>query len=555
MGPPRRGAPKKAAPNDRSNNKKKADNKEKKRKPEPRPRGGAAARAGSGQHDEDQNQHQHQAVDRLLSATIPLTLQQLLLNVIKSALLLPSRRGGGFSSSRGEDPDAEAPTSEQQKEEEEKELDIKPLIQTIKSHLYNRDFAAAFAGASEEHLRAYALRWSATRALGYAGVLKGVVRGLLLRKNLGTSTDEEEGADGAVHIQREGDGSATNHVHVVCLGGGAGAEIVALAGVWRDMRDEGEVEARARAQEEEISAGVEGISLDGQSGTDVPVNRNGTSSSSGPDNGPALPEQEPEKNIDPATQKKNGENTKEDGKTVPSTVRLPNLSVTAVDIADWSAVVDRLSRAIKSPAVPGTKGHSAPLLPTGPEKEVQGGRFDVHFQRADVLALTDEELKRLLLPPYSDVTSENGTTGHGGGKTVLVTLMFTLNELFSTSMAKTTAFLLRMTDLLEPGTILLVVDSPGSYSTVSFGKKMSSSSGNADSNKAEQQQQQRTYPMRFLLDHTLMSVAADKWERVFSQDSRWFRREAAKLRYDVGEGAGLEDMRFQIHIYRRLDDG
>ncbi|PWY94786.1 hypothetical protein BO94DRAFT_531720 [Aspergillus sclerotioniger CBS 115572] len=109
-------------------------------------------------------------------------------------------------------------------------------------------------------------------------------------------------------------------------------------------------------------------------------------------------------------------------------------------------------------------------------------------------------------------------------------------------MAKATGFLLRLTDMLRPGTVLLVVDSPGSYSTLKLGK-----SGEGE------EVRERQYPMKFLLDHTLLSVAEGKWERVLSQDSRWWRRDAARLRYEVGEGAGLEDMRYQVHVYRRLE--
>ena len=118
--------------------------------------------------------------------------------------------------------------------------------------------------------------------------------------------------------------------------------------------------------------------------------------------------------------------------------------------------------------------------------------------------------------------------------------MFTLNELFSTSMPKTTGFLLKMTEILPAGAVFLVVDSPGSYSTLKLGKG------------PDGEPQERNYPMKFLLDHTLLSVAKGKWECVYTQDSRWWRRDAVRLRYEVGEGAGLEDMRFQMHVYRRL---
>lgn len=337
---------------------------------------------------------------------VPIALQQLLLNTLKSALLpSPSEKA-----------------------------DLKTHIQTLKSHLFNRDFESAFTDASHELLAAYALRWSATRALGYVGVFRGWL--------LGLATDAG---------RTTGDGT-----RVICVGGGAGAEILALAAAWRD------VSAPARADH---------ASLDEDDG---------------------------------------------DGR------KRPGISITAVDIADWSPVVESLSTAIRNPGVPALRSCPAPLLPASAGSSGDG-QFEVGFQRADVLSLPDSAFGALF------------GSGSGAAST-LVTLMFTLNELFSTSMAKATGFLLRLTEALRPGTVLLVVDSPGSYSTLRLGPE-----------------KERNYPMKFLLDHTLLSVAGGRWERVFSQDSRWWRREAARLSYDVGEGAGLEDMRFQVHVYRRVD--
>lgn len=50
----------------------------------------------------------------------------------------------------------------------------------------------------------------------------------------------------------------------------------------------------------------------------------------------------------------------------------------------------------------------------------------------------------------------------------LVTIMFTLNEFYSVSKSATTKLLLSVTSILEPGSLLLVVDSPGSYLTDSI---------------------------------------------------------------------------------------
>ncbi|CEL09484.1 hypothetical protein ASPCAL12619 [Aspergillus calidoustus] len=383
-----------------------------------------------------------------ISSRIPLTLQQLLLNVFKAALL---QSNTPISPAHVQE-DPQAGTAG------EPQLDIKTLIQTLKSHLYNRDFESAFADASGELLSAYALRWSAARALGYAGLFKSILEVLTQEQQPNSASGEGQ--------------PGTNHV--VCIGGGAGAEIVALAAAWRDFMAD---------RNDEMSNALAAVCLDTA----------------------------------------NGEGEEEEERPQIK-ISHPTLSVTAVDIGDWSTVVDRLSSTIQSPNVPSSKSHPAPLLPAQ-------SNFTVDFNRLDVLSLSDSELDTLYHPSKSPSTTP----------TTLVTLMFTLNELFSTSMAKATAFLLKTTDLLQAGTILLVADSPGSYSTLKLGKNDSSGAP-----------QERQYPMKFLLDHTLLSVAKGRWEKIFSQDSRWWRRDAARLWYDVGEGAGLEDMRFQIHVYRKL---
>jgi 25S rRNA (uracil2843-N3)-methyltransferase len=142
--------------------------------------------------------------------------------------------------------------------------------------------------------------------------------------------------------------------------------------------------------------------------------------------------------------------------------------------------------------------------------------------------------------------------------------MFTLNELYSTSLAGTQRFLLSLTASIPPGALLLIVDSPGSYSTVTL-------------NHNEKQ-----YPMLWLLEHTLFNTAPKSfhaqalaateidskeestspqqkrnvrfeeeitplWGRVKSEESKWCRL-PEELNYPIE----LEDMRYQMHLYRRL---
>ena len=384
---------------------------------------------------------------------IHLSLQQLLLDVFKTALL----SNQAPAESTPANPDAES--SESQSEDKEDEpLDMKSLIQTIKGLLYQRDFDSAFTEAGEDLLRAYALRWSASRSLGYAGLLKGV---------LSWMKEEEENTRGRSRT------SSNKCTRVVCIGGGAGAEIVALAAAWRDLGHGAE----------SLEDGVAGVSLE------------------------------------------DTENKEENMPEIEGAAG-PSLSVAAVDIADWSKIVDRLSRTITSAEVPfpQTTRYRSPLLPRS------GNNFSVSFRRDDVLTMPEEDLREVFM----------GAPSATPFSSILVPIMFTLNELFSTSMPKTTGFLLRMTEILPAGAILLVVDSPGSYSTLKLGKG------------PDGEPQERNYPMKFLLDHTLLSVAKGKWERVYTEESRWWRRDDKRLKYEVGEGAGLEDMRFQMHVYRRL---
>lgn len=395
------------------------------------------------------------------SPTVPISLQQLLLDVFKTALLAPPTE---HNPSPTASPESNEPSNPP---DEPESFDTKSLIQTIKSHLYQRDFDSAFTDAGEDLLRAYALRWSAARALGYAGLFRGVLGWMHTPRDSDTETSHPmQGRDGT---------------RVVCIGGGAGAEIVALAAAWRDLA---------------MTTGVE-----------------------------ALRQRVAEASLD---EKQHGIQSAEagDGQVEAGSSGLPGLSVAAVDIADWSSVVERLSRAISSADVPASliSKYRPPLVS-------EAKAVSVSFRRADVLTLPEPDLKDVMLGTHDEASAAGS---------LLVTLMFTLNELFSTSMAKTTSLLLRMTDLLPSGAVLLVVDSPGSYSTLKLGKEKDGAA------------QGRKYPMKFLLDHTLLSVAKGKWERVYTQDSRWWRRDAARLRYDVGEGAGLEDMRFQVHVYRRI---
>ncbi|KAJ4349252.1 hypothetical protein N0V95_004741 [Ascochyta clinopodiicola] len=310
--------------------------------------------------------------------------------------------------------------------QERLESDVQPLLQEVKGHLFDRNFKEAFG--REDYLEAYAARWSSSRALGYLGVL------WRMRETLGlagiASNDVEDEAD--------------KSWKVVCLGGGAGAEIATLGGLQKLLSDEQQEQGQEQG-------------------------------------------------------------------------RSKNMDVVAVDSADWTKVVEQLSEHITTP--PPLSKYASAAVKAANRPLADPSSFKTTFHQHDVLTVDSKTLSAVL------------------DRADLVTLMFTLNELYSASISLTQQFLLSMTEALQPGAMLLVVDSPGSYSTVSL--------NGADKN----------YPMQWLLDHTLLADTSGgkakeelrKWEKVQEDDSRWFRLDD-RLEYPIE----LENMRMQLHLYQRI---
>ncbi|KAI4273960.1 MAG: hypothetical protein L6R38_006223, partial [Xanthoria sp. 2 TBL-2021] len=191
---------------------------------------------------------------------------------------------------------------------------------------------------------------------------------------------------------------------------------------------------------------------------------------------------------------------------------------------------------------------------------IHPANFNLTFKQRDILDMSNQDLRDLCQD------------------TKIVTLMFTLNELYSISIAKTTKMLLNLAGCLEQGCLLVVVDSPGSYSTLALNHNSKGGSGNVSQRQeeglgpgggtekeGEKEKGVKKYPMKWLLDHTLLEAAnagggdeggsdgegegegGKRWEKVHSEDSRWCRLRE-ELRYPIA----LEDMRMQVHVYRRL---
>lgn len=195
----------------------------------------------------------------------------------------------------------------------------------------------------------------------------------------------------------------------------------------------------------------------------------------------------------------------------------PGINLHLVDTAQWGDTVQMLSSGLHTP--PPLSKYASSAAREANSALLPAGSITTTFQANDVLDLSQDHLNNI-----------------AGKRPVLLTLFFTLNELYAASIGKTTALLLKLTLVAKPGTLLLVVDSPGSYSETTVGK---------DAKK---------YPIQWLLDHALLETEKSRgeestasWRKLFSDDSRWFRLPDS-LRYPIP----LENMRYQISLYQRL---
>ncbi|KAF7883569.1 uncharacterized protein EAF02_005489 [Botrytis sinoallii] len=155
-----------------------------------------------------------------------------------------------------------------------------------------------------------------------------------------------------------------------------------------------------------------------------------------------------------------------------------SIELLLVDTASWANVVKKLHTGITTP--PPISKYASASAKAANSALVKPEDFTTKFLEHDVLAMSQAELGNL-----------------SGKKPVLVTLFFTLNELYTASISKTTAFLLNITSILPKGSLLLVVDSPGSYSETTVGTE------------------EKKYPMKFLLDHFLIETQKSRGKRAF----------------------------------------
>ncbi|CAG8982475.1 hypothetical protein HYALB_00002254 [Hymenoscyphus albidus] len=319
---------------------------------------------------------------------------------------------------------------------------LQPILQEIKTALFERQFVRAFA--KKEHLEAYAARWSPSRSLCYQSILIDIEEHLTEMASLEADVKPKT--------------ASTQCLNAISFGGGA-AEVMAFGGYARSLRD---------------AAIAENTS-----------------------NGEPL-----------------------SGSSISS---VPGINLLLVDSAAWEEVVKKLHAGLTEP--PPLSKYASAAAKAANKSLIDAESLNPEFHVTDVLSMSLDQVQELV-----------------GDTPKFLSLLFTLNELYTESISKTTAFLLNLTMAAQKGSLLLVVDSPGSYSMTKVGTE------------------EKKYPMKFLLDHTLLETQKVKedgddrrresppdWVKLESSDARWFRL-PAELRYPIP----LENMRYQLHLYQRI---
>jgi 25S rRNA (uracil2843-N3)-methyltransferase len=189
-----------------------------------------------------------------------------------------------------------------------------------------------------------------------------------------------------------------------------------------------------------------------------------------------------------------------------------------VDAAPWGHATALLQRQLTTP--PPLSKYASEAARAASVSFLEDEQLAFTFTQADILSLGVDDLRKLV-----------------GSQALVVTLLFTLNELYTEGgIGKTTSLLGNLGRVLPAGSLLLVVDSPGSYSEAALGRE------------------KKRYPMQWLLRHTLLGegdeamgtgTGTGTWEQLESEDSVWFRLPEG-LAYPIP----LENMRYQVHLYR-----
>jgi 25S rRNA (uracil2843-N3)-methyltransferase len=198
------------------------------------------------------------------------------------------------------------------------------------------------------------------------------------------------------------------------------------------------------------------------------------------------------------------------------------LSIKLVDAFDWSQVTAKLHKILTTPRplsqYASAKAKASNNAPVSPEALTWSST------RAAVLDHSVQDLRALIGPAPA-----------------LLTFFFSLHDLYTTSIAKTSAFLLRLTAAAPPGSLLVVVEEADA--------EVASQAAAAAQDK------------KFAIDRLMYQIltppqpprkknedpVALPWEKLAAQESTLFRMDKG-----LAFPGSLENIKLQMHLLRRL---
>jgi len=193
------------------------------------------------------------------------------------------------------------------------------------------------------------------------------------------------------------------------------------------------------------------------------------------------------------------------------------LRVRILDVADWSHVIDTLAEGLSK--LPNLALYRTPYQNgnTDSNEEPESIRVGAWETAADEpifrihYSFIQQDILSATLPALSSLVAGAN----------LITVLFTLNELYNHSMSQTTQLLAGLSHICGTGTQLLVVDSAGDYSVATVSGKR--------------------YPMSWLLHETMKK----DWSVLMREEAKWYRHQ------EVNYPVKLENMRYQIHVFAK----
>ncbi|KAK0386882.1 hypothetical protein NLU13_5195 [Sarocladium strictum] len=207
------------------------------------------------------------------------------------------------------------------------------------------------------------------------------------------------------------------------------------------------------------------------------------------------------------------------------------IDLNLIDRHDWSAVATRLLHTLTHP--PTLSKYATAKAHASNVSSIPPHALNLAVNTVDILESGSADLRAMI-----------------GPNPALITLFFTLHELYSISISKTTAFLLKLTSIAPKGSLLLLVNSPGADAALPD-----------RSNKG----QEKRYPLEWLFYQALLppkkgpdTGANSEEEEEAGEQPAWTKliEGGQEMEFKLPTGlrypGSLENTRFQVHLLERL---